>query len=435
MPWPVVIVGGGVAGLRAAITFSRRQIPFLLLEASQTPGGRIQSVFTVSLQNGTERYCLDRGFQVIQPSYNELRHPDLDLGGAGSPLDLRYFYPGARVFFGGKFHTLADPARRPFEALASVFGPIGTLADKIRVGLMRRHILSMGGEVWAGPKQTTMEYLKAWGFSPNLIERFFRPFLGGVFLEDALSTPASFFRFVFRNFAKSPVAVPRFGMGALAGEMVRRLPVPSIRLGAEVQSVTEISGGFALRLASGECVEAANILWATEAGPAQKVLGRWIRRTEKFPANPDTFYRQARTLWFASPMVQATGPMLLLDGERRGQVNHAAVMSEVSPDYAPPGKSLIALNTLSMTATTESLLSHAVAWFGPGVKDWQLLGEDRIRQALPGYFPGPEESSDFVPTDRRVYLAGDYTTHPSLEGALLSGRRAAERIVTKIART
>ncbi len=432
MRWPVVIVGGGVAGLRAAITFSRRQIPFLLLEATQSPGGRVQSTFTRAHSNGSGVFCLDRGFQVLQPSYNELRHPDLDLGRPNSPLELKYFYPGARVFFDGKFHALADPWRHPISALASVFGPIGTLSDKVRVGLLQQHILSLGDAVWSGPKQTTIEYLQDWGFSPNLIERFFRPFLGGVFLEDALGTPASFFRFVFQNFAKSPVAVPRFGIGALTRELVQRLPVSSIRLGSEVQSFQEISGGFALGLASGESIETGNILWATEAGPAQKVVGRYISGTGKSQANLESYYHEARALWFASPKIESTGPVLFLDGERRGQINHAAVMSEVSPDYAPPGMSLIALNTLSMTATTESILSHAVDWFGPGVKDWRLLGEDRIRNALPLNFPGPNESDSLATTDRRIFLAGDYTTHPSLEGALLSGRRAAERIVAQI---
>ena len=432
MRWPVVIVGGGVAGLRAAISFSRRQIPFLLLESTQIPGGRIQSTFVSGAQNGRDRFCLDRGFQVVQPSYRELNHPDLDLGCPNSPLELKYFYPGARVFLEGKFHTIADPMRRPFAALASVFGPIGTLSDKIRVGLLQRHIGFLGDAVWSGPKQTTLEYLKGWGFSPNLIERFFRPFLGGVFLEDALETPASFFRFVFQNFAKSPVAVPRFGMGALVGEMVKRLPVSSIRLGAEVHSVSQISGGFALSLVSGECVEAGNILWATEAGPAQRILGGLIAGGGEPLANRAISYHQARTLWFASQKVEATGPVLLLDGERRGQINHAAVMSEVCSDYAPPGKSLISLNTLSMFATRESILSHAADWFGPGVKDWQFLGEDRIRQALPRDFPGPNESAGFVSTDRRITLAGDYTTHPSLEGALLSGRRSAEQIVAQL---
>jgi len=432
MRWPAVIVGGGVAGLRAAISFSRRQIPFLLLEASQSIGGRVQSILTRAQPNEAGVFCLDRGFQVLQPSYNELRHPDLDFSRTNSPLELKYFYPGARVFYGGKFHTLADPWRHPISALASVFGPIGTLSDKIRVGLLQQHILSLGDEVWSGPKQTTMEYLQDWGFSPNLIERFFRPFLGGVFLEDALSTPASFFRFVFQNFAKSPVAVPRFGIGALGRELVKRLPVSSIRLGAEVQSVKEISGGFALGLASGECIETGNILWATEAAPTQKVLGPWISGTGNSLAKPDTTYHQARTLWFASPKIEAMGPMLFLDGERRGQINHAAVMSEVSPDYAPPGKSLICLNTLSMSATTESILSHAVDWFGAGVRDWQLLGEDRIRNALPLNFPGPNETDSLATTDRRIFLAGDYTTHPSLEGALLSGRRAADRILAQI---
>ena len=40
---PVVIVGGGMSGLAAAYELARQNVPFVLLEASPTPGGVVKT--------------------------------------------------------------------------------------------------------------------------------------------------------------------------------------------------------------------------------------------------------------------------------------------------------------------------------------------------------------------------------------------------------
>ena len=53
-----MIVGAGLAGLRAALVLSSSSIPFVLLEASDGVGGRVRT----DVKDG---FVLDRGFQIF----------------------------------------------------------------------------------------------------------------------------------------------------------------------------------------------------------------------------------------------------------------------------------------------------------------------------------------------------------------------------------
>ena len=66
-------------------------------------------------------FLLDRGFQVLLTAYPECRR-QLDY----AALELREFFPGAMVRLGGRFHTVADPWRRPVAGLLGALAPIGT---------------------------------------------------------------------------------------------------------------------------------------------------------------------------------------------------------------------------------------------------------------------------------------------------------------------
>jgi phytoene dehydrogenase-like protein len=99
----VVIVGGGVSGLSCARHLHAEGVRFTLLEAADRVGGRIRT-------DEAEGYRLDRGFQVLQTAYPEARRI-LDY----ARLDLCRFAPGAKVRIRGRFHTVADPLRRPHD--------------------------------------------------------------------------------------------------------------------------------------------------------------------------------------------------------------------------------------------------------------------------------------------------------------------------------
>ena len=134
-------------------------------------------------------FLLDRGFQVLLTAYREASCA-LDF----SQLNLQAFVPGALVRAGGRFHTITDPWRRPSRAMQTLRADIGSLRDKLRIGTLSWRVRSGSlEELFARPERSTADFLRQYGFSKRIIDRFFRPFLGGVFLEPDLRTSSRMF--------------------------------------------------------------------------------------------------------------------------------------------------------------------------------------------------------------------------------------------------
>src|SRR5579883_1239077 len=186
----VLIVGAGLAGLTAAHHLRHHGLDVHVVEASDGVGGRVRT-------DEVEGFRLDRGFQVLLAAYPECLQT-LDY----RALDLQAFRPGARVFTGRRLETVADPFREPFEALPSLFSSVGSLRDKLLVARLRAHVTQGPiAEIWQRPERTIEQYLREFGFSGQMINRFFRPFFGGILLDRQLQPSSRLFEFLFRMFA------------------------------------------------------------------------------------------------------------------------------------------------------------------------------------------------------------------------------------------
>ena len=226
MTAPGVIVGAGLAGLCCAKHLREAGQSSIVLQASDGIGGRVRT-------DRVEGFLLDRGFQVLLTAYPETqRHLDY------AALDLRSFVPGALVHVDGRFHRIVDPWRRPVDALMHALSPIGSLADKARVARLRHRVLrGTLDALWSRPEQSTYAALVADGFSAQMIDRFFRPFFGGVLLDPDLATSSRMFEFTFRMFALGDSAVPAAGMGrSPVSSRRRRRTAPSGRIAASSRS-------------------------------------------------------------------------------------------------------------------------------------------------------------------------------------------------------
>lgn len=80
-------------------------------------------------------------------------------------------------------------------------------------------------KLFQSPETSTSDFLRDYGFSAKMVERFFRPFLGGIFLERELETSSHMFEFVFRMFSLGEAALPTTGMGAMAKQLLSHLPL------------------------------------------------------------------------------------------------------------------------------------------------------------------------------------------------------------------
>lgn len=400
----VIVIGAGLAGLRASELLQNADRNVTLLEAGDAPGGRVRTDLV-------EGFRIDRGFQVLLTEYPEVKTA-LDL----KALALKPFAPGAMVRSRGRFTTLCDPWRRPVDGAKGLFGPPGRLADRFRLATFRSRIaLSTEAELAHAAGISFDEALRVHGFSAEFIDGFFRPWFGGITLDRSLAQDAAFCKFVFRCLAHGEAAVPELGMGAVADQLAARLRPGSLRLGARVASVE----GARVRLQSGEVLEAETIVVATEGPEAARLLRL-----------SDSGSKSVTCLSFAAARAPFQGPWLALNGENSGLVNNLAVMTNVSRAYSPDTRALISATVLGPMAPADDIQLHEqvaaqlTTWFGPEVSGWSLVRIDRIRHAQPVF----TKAIGFLRPG--LYLAGDHTQQPSAHGALRSGRLAAEAVLS-----
>jgi phytoene dehydrogenase-like protein len=297
------------------------------------------------------------------------------------------------------------------------------LVAELRGGLLGMEI----DQILSEPEEPTLTNLREYGFSEKIIERFFRPFLGGIFLDPELTTSARMFHFVYRMFAQGMAAIPNGGMQAIPRQLALRLDEGSIRFHAPVQHVWE--GG--VRLESGEELQAGMVVVACDPVHAAQLLPA---------AGIRTAMRGVECLYFATSDAPIGDRYLVLNGEGNGPINNLCVPSVIARGYAPEGRHLLSVTVLHPAASQDQLL-HDVrqqlrAWFGEKANAWEFLRSYRIEDALPDQsLEHGGVSMGAVRVSRGLYVCGDHRGTASLNGAMLSGRRAAEAICGEIGRS
>jgi phytoene dehydrogenase-like protein len=404
-----VIVGAGLAGLAAARGLTERGYVVTVLEASDGIGGRVRTDLVDGFQ-------LDRGFQVLLTAYPEARR-QLDY----AALDLRAFTAGADVWIGGRSHRVGDPRRDPRALWSTATAPIGSPLDKARILRLRRRVTAGDGhQLITGPDLPTIAALRAQGFSSRIIERFFRPLYAGISLDPTLGGSSRMFDVIFRCLALGDSAVPAAGMGAIPAQLALGLPGGTVRLNAAVVGLD----GTAAVLEDGTRVEGTALIVATDGPAAARLLGLEAVGSQAVSC-----------LYFDAPSGAAgSSAAVMLDGDGHGPVTNVAVMSNVAPTYAPVGRSLVAAAVIGdAPADIEAAARRQLrGWFGGTVDGWRLLRTYRIAHGQPSQRP-PFRPKDPVALGAGRFVCGDHRDTASIQGALFSGRRAAEAVATLVA--
>lgn len=417
---PATVIGAGVAGLAAARRLAAAGLDVRVLEAGDGVGGRVRS-------DVVDGFTLDRGFQVFIEAYPEQRAVLGDEGYAA--LDLRRFRPGSVIRAEGAFCTIADPFRAPIDSLKGVLAPVGSLADKVKVAALRVAVMSkspeslLAGSVPGTRGETTRSFLGT-AFSDQFVDRFFRPFYEGIYLAPLTQQAAPLFAYVFRMFAAAPVSLPAGGIGALPKQMAAALPDNvTIELNHRVADVASLQAD--------SCV----MIVATD-GRDQLIPNEAI---------PEPSSRGSICLYFSStrpaPIAES---ILVLNGEGRdsGCVNNMFVPSNVVPEYAPPGMTLISTTIVgdelgkSDGELESAVRAHMASWFGDDeVAAWTFLRSYRIPHSQPSQDPGRDYAAppSAKVRDEGLFVCGDYRNTPTINGALESGRRAAEEAIEYLA--
>ena len=409
-----IIIGAGLAGLTCATRLCDAGRSVRVLEATDRVGGRVRT-------DVVDGFSLDHGFQVLLTAYPACREL-LDY----SALRLRAFEPGALIRKNGSFTLLSDPWRRPLTALSTALSPVGTFGDKTRIAKLRR--VSQRGslnELYTRPHQSSLASLESFGFTPSMINEFFRPFLGGVFLDESLETSSRMMEFVMRMFAAGDIAVPADGMAAIPRQLADKLPQGTLQLQTTVASVSDRD----VKLSSGDELTADHVVIATESNAASRLLGTESLQTQ---------WNAATTIYFAADRAPDDGKLLMLSGDETGPVQTAVVLSNVAPELAPSGKSLISVSVseshqdVATDSLDEAIRGQLANWFGEAVHSWHRLHTYRVPFGL------PSRSLDDVilPVDGAtigcvdgVFVCGDHRETPSIQGAMNSGLRAAAAVL------
>ncbi|CAI9103973.1 OLC1v1002572C1 [Oldenlandia corymbosa var. corymbosa] len=421
----VVVIGAGLAGLAAATKLQADGIPFVILEASDGVGGRVRS----DLVDG---FILDRGFQIFITAYPEAQKL-LDY----SALNLQRFYAGAQVYYRGRFHTVADPIRHFSDSLLSLANPIGTVVDKLLIGLTRIRVLTQSDdEILTAPETSTLDLLRGIGFSDSILDRFFRPFFGGIFFDTELKTTSRLFNFVFKCLALGENTLPANGIAAIPNQLAAKIPPGSIFFKSRAHSIASKDGDsiFTVKLESGEEVESEfGVIVAVEEFEAVKLLAG----NSETPIQAKTPVRSTVCLYFSTDkdQIPVKDPVLFLNGSGKGIVNNMFFATNVAPSYGPPGKGLVSVSLIGLfdNVAEKDLVNQVIdelsGWFGKAaVGSWKYLRMYKVKFAQPNQCP----PTDLMKNPRikpGLYICGDYMTSATFDGALVSGRRAAEALL------
>jgi phytoene dehydrogenase-like protein len=416
---PIIVTGAGMAGLACANWLHRAGRSVLVLEAADGVGGRVRTDLT------PDGFRLDRGFQILLTNYPEARRM-FDYGA----LQLKSFRSGAIIRLAdGSETTLENPLHAPAMAFAALASPIGTFKDKLLIGkLVAQLVGSSPEQLLARPSNSTLDYLRRYGWSEQIINNFFKPFFGGVYLDRELSTASNFFEFVFQQFAQGAAAVPALGIQQLPEQLAARLPAGAIRLNTPVAAVAE--GGRLVHLASGEALPAAAVVLATDGPAAARLLGADL------PAPASPLARPTTCTYFATagPAPSHATNLLHLNAQPGALVHNVAFPAETGASVAPRGQGLVSVSTqgehgLSEEELTTRLRTELATWFGPVATMWRHLRTYRIEQALPVYGAGQPMQQE-LQLSETLFRCGDWVSYPSLNAALGTGRQVAEMLLT-----
>ncbi len=406
----IVIIGAGIAGLTCAKYLKDRGVEALVLEASDGVGGRVRT-------DHVEGFKLDRGFQVFLTSYPEARKL-LNY----EELRFKSLPSGARIRNGDDFFVMPNPLKDIWTAPQALFSPVGSLFDKAKVlqlNLETRNAAEPDDAANKKPGKSTADFLKNYGYSETIVNRFFKPFFGGVFLEKKLATDSSFFKFLYNQLSVGDVVVPENGMQAIPEQIAAHLSQNRIRINTPVKNIR----GKTVYLENGEIIEAEKIVLATDALAAARLLGEEAK----------TQFNSTVCLYFASdfPLRLNGEPYLIINSNTNELINHILIASDVAPSYAPAGKTLISVNIIGNTEISDDDLkektqTELVKWFG-AENNWQHLKTYRITDALPQYFQDSAIENN-LKINECTFRCGDYTAYPSLNAAMKTGREAAEML-------
>ncbi len=440
------MIGAGMAGLAAARRLHAAGAEVTLLERASRPGGRAGHA-------GRESWWFDSGAHAVSSADSALLGFVGEAGLAAQALPLRPLllaqmhrgraapvsprdWSGAARIPGLRWRDALRLVR--LERLLSRFDAIldphapergARLDDRSAADFARLYFGASALSHWAAPLLA-----ETCGGDPAEASRLL---LMGLLRQRRWATPGSL----------------RVGLGRLVEAAAEPLDV---RLGSEVEAIEERGGRLEVRLAGGDPLDAEAVVVATRADAARRIAAPLLVSAEDDHL-AGVAYAPAVVLHAAlSRSLAGVATRLRFPAGSGWPLASATLECGVpeSPELPParvPGRagavSLVASPAWSrarLDAPDESLekeLLPSLDRLNPSASGWlEFTRVERHREAWPRFDVGHGRAlarlrgvlADRRAAGRRLYLAGDHLALPTLDGAVASGRRAADEALADL---
>ena len=404
--YKIHIIGAGISGLIAAQILENHGYHPIVIEASSTVGGRVKS----DQVNG---YTLDHGFQVLLTSYPAAKKY-LNYDG----LDLQKLLPGATIFKNGKAQTIGDPLRSLSLLFPTLLSSIGTLSDKVKIlklnSLLKKKKITA---IFKTKEKTTLQYLKDFGFSNEIITDFFTPFFSGIFLETTLETSSRMFEFVYKMFGDGLAVIPKNGMQAIPNQLKDNLKKTTFKFNSLVKEVKDKH----IILEDGNTLQSHITIIATDASPLISNL-----------KNQETQWKSCDTLYFQTEKSVINKPLIGLITDEDALINNIFYHTSVAT-LNKKSKGLLSVTVIKNHQLEEiALIKKVVEELKSkcAITDITFLKRYQIKKALPKLTNLQYEiSSTETKLKSTIFLAGDQLLNGSLNAAMIAGERAAMGVI------
>jgi oxygen-dependent protoporphyrinogen oxidase len=434
----VAVVGAGPAGLAAAWYLSRSGKRVVLYDRRGGAGGLMRS-------DRLGDVIVDPAVQLVGSSYRTFLRVASETGARSLVVrtpgrDALWRSNRAETITYGSVASMATTSALPLLLklkLASRYLPY--LAQHVRT-LDANDLAGTGGAVLDG------ESIAAWGereLGEDFVEMMAYPLLGAYYGGVPERTSAAFYHALARVGMDVKLYAVRGGVGRMADAIVTALQARGgeLRAGTEVERVTAGHEGVGVRGGGMEeefdaCVIAVPAPLLTRVFDLPATLRAWVAGVECPPTLSVAVVtsRPFRADYFGLGFPRTTSP-----GER---VVAACVLSSKSAELVPHGRGLIVaypspavaaqLAASAPESAPDIVLPALAEAFGRVMASADVVKVYRHAEGHTQIWPGYVRHLrrfDAAILPARVALAGDYLVGPTVESAMLSGERAAERLL------